>query len=239
MPRLGQPLMEVLRVPQQRLPSTRRRQLPQPQHRHSPGKPRLRLLKLCLHSRPHGPLVALTNLWSMRRPSGVRYEVDAPEQQKVPDPIPDRNGKQGPSGPRRSFGGAVLTVVAGIIERDGLILIAQRKPGDRLEHQWEFPGGKVEPGETPQQALVRELREEFAVETEVGAYVGRSVFAYEHVTIELLAYRVRYRSGTFALHDHQAIRWVPIAELDNYQFAPADVPLLRLLQQSQPSTLPE
>ena len=81
----------------------------------------------------------------------------------------------------------MLTVVAGIIERDGLILIAQRKPGDRLAHQWEFPGGKVEPGETPEQALVRELREEFAVETEVGAYVGRSVFAYEHVTVELLA----------------------------------------------------
>jgi 8-oxo-dGTP diphosphatase len=125
----------------------------------------------------------------------------------------------------------VLTVVAGVIERDGWILIAQRKPGDRLEHQWEFPGGKVEPGETPPEALVRELREEFGVETEVGPYIGVSVFAYAHITIELLAYWVRYHSGTFALHDHQAIRWVSIPELDKYPFAPADIPLVQLVQE--------
>lgn len=125
----------------------------------------------------------------------------------------------------------MLTVVAGVIERDGAILIAQRKPGDRLEHQWEFPGGKVEPEETPEQALVRELHEEFGVETEVGPYIGVSVYAYEHITIELLAYWVRYRSGTFALHDHQAIRWVSIAQLDTYHFAPADIPIVQLLKQ--------
>ncbi len=125
----------------------------------------------------------------------------------------------------------MLTVVAGVIERDGLILIAQRRPGDRLEHQWEFPGGKVEPGEAPEQALVRELREEFGVETEVVAFVGTSMFAYEHLTIELLAYTVRYHSGTFVLNDHQAIRWVSLRELSDYPFAAADVPIVRLLQE--------
>ena len=124
----------------------------------------------------------------------------------------------------------MLKVVAGIVERDGLLLIAQRRPDDRLAGQWEFPGGKVEPGETPEAALVRELREEFAVETEVLGYVGTSVHAYATFTIELLAYRVRYVRGEFALNDHQAIRWVTAAELGAYPFAAADLPIVALLQ---------
>jgi mutator protein MutT len=125
----------------------------------------------------------------------------------------------------------MLTVVAGVIEQADRLLIAQRKPGDRLAHLWEFPGGKLEPGETPEQALVRELHEEFEISSEVLEYLGVNVHAYEHITVELLAYRVRYTGGTFALHDHQAIRWVAYAELDDYAFAPADIPLVRLVQE--------
>ena len=124
----------------------------------------------------------------------------------------------------------MLTVVAGIIRRDRAILIAQRKRGDRLEYKWEFPGGKLEPGETPEQALVRELREEFAIETEVREFVGGSTFSYDDLSIELLAYRVVECSGSFVLNDHEAIRWVPVAELAAYDFAPADWPIVRCLE---------
>ncbi len=124
----------------------------------------------------------------------------------------------------------MLTVVAGVIEHENRILIAQRKPADRLANLWEFPGGKVESGETPEQALVRELREEFEIVTEVLGYLGVNVHSYEHITVELLAYWVRYTGGDFALHDHQAICWVTSSELDDYEFAPADIPLVRLVQ---------
>jgi 8-oxo-dGTP diphosphatase len=124
----------------------------------------------------------------------------------------------------------MLKVVAAVVERNGRVLIAQRRPDDRLGGQWEFPGGKVEAGETPEAALVRELREEFAIESEVLGFVGANIHAYETFTIELLAYRVRYLAGAFALHDHQAIRWVTPAELSGYPFAAADVPIVALLQ---------
>ncbi len=125
----------------------------------------------------------------------------------------------------------MLTVIAGIIEREGTILIAQRKRTDRLAHKWEFPGGKLEAGETPEQCLVRELREEFGIETEVTGFVGASIHTYDHVSIELLAYTTVYQSGDFVLNDHEAIRWVPIAELTDYDFAEADRPIVRQLQE--------
>ncbi len=125
----------------------------------------------------------------------------------------------------------MLTVIAGIIEREGTILIAQRKRSDQLAHKWEFPGGKLEAGETPEQCLVRELREEFGIDTEVTGFVGASIHAYDHISINLLAYATTYQSGEFVLNDHEAIRWVSIAELTDYDFAEADRPIVRQLQE--------
>jgi 8-oxo-dGTP diphosphatase len=123
-----------------------------------------------------------------------------------------------------------MKVTAAVIEHDGKILIAKRKPGDRLAGKWEFPGGKIEPGETPEECLRRELREELGVETEVGEFLGAFVHKYEDFTIELLAYRVARISGEYRLHDHEAIDWIAPSEADAYDFAAADLPIVARLR---------
>lgn len=119
-------------------------------------------------------------------------------------------------------------VTAAVIEKDGKILVARRKKGDRLENKWEFPGGKLETGETPRDGLKRELQEEFGVDADVGEYIGSSRFAYRHATIELLAYRVRIR-GDPEVRDHEEIRWVSPGELHRYDFSEADRPIVEML----------
>lgn len=127
----------------------------------------------------------------------------------------------------------MLRVTAGIIEREGRVLVARRKRGRREELLWEFPGGQVEAGETPEECLKRELREELGIETRVGAFVGSSVFAYAWGDVTLLAYRVVVVAGEpRALADHEEVRWARIAELEAYDFAAADVPIARMVQSS-------
>ncbi|HBE88576.1 MAG TPA: 8-oxo-dGTP diphosphatase MutT [Elusimicrobia bacterium] len=120
-------------------------------------------------------------------------------------------------------------VTAAVIEKDGRVLIAQRKSGDALAGKWEFPGGKLEPGETPEACLRRELKEEFGVETEIGDFICSSEFEYKHFHIELLVYRARHISGEFQLHDHAAIEWVAPADLLKYDLASADIPVIEKL----------
>lgn len=120
----------------------------------------------------------------------------------------------------------MIKVTAAVIEKDGKILIAKRKKGTRLEGKWEFPGGKLKCNETPEECLKRELQEEFGIETKVEDFICSSEYIYPHISIELLAYRVKYVSGEFFLTDHDEIKWVPIQELNNYEFAPADIPVV-------------
>lgn len=123
-------------------------------------------------------------------------------------------------------------VTAAIMEKDGKILLARRRKGDRLERKWEFPGGKLEPGETPEVCLVRELREEFGIEAEVLDYVGASVYEYGHGIIDLRAYRVRHVSGEFCINAHEEIAWVEKEDLLSYDLSPADVPIAEKLSSS-------
>lgn len=120
-------------------------------------------------------------------------------------------------------------VTAAVLEKDGKILLAQRKRGDALAGKWEFPGGKLEPGETPEACLRRELREEFGVETEIGAFVCSSEFEYKHARIELLVYRARHLSGEFRLNDHDAMAWVRPEDFSGYDLASADLPVVKVL----------
>lgn len=126
-------------------------------------------------------------------------------------------------------------VTAAIIEKDGKILIARRKRGDHLENKWEFPGGKIEPNETPEACLKRELHEEFGISAEVGEFIGSSRFTYRHASIELLAYLAYCPSDEFTVKAHEEIRWVPPEELDRYDFSEADRPIVRKLLELYPS----
>jgi 8-oxo-dGTP diphosphatase len=91
---------------------------------------------------------------------------------------------------------------------------------------WEFPGGKLEYGESPESCLARELTEEFGIQTSVDRYLGESVYNYGIKTIKLLAYHVIHISGDFRLTDHDEFRWLSRTELYDVQWAPADVALL-------------
>jgi 8-oxo-dGTP diphosphatase len=121
-------------------------------------------------------------------------------------------------------------VTASIILRDDRVLIAQRPPADKLAGKWEFPGGKIEAGETPQECLKREIREEFDVVIEVLDFFAESVYAYESGTIKLLAFWCRWLAGDFTLKVHSRIVWADYEELEHYDYAPADIPLVEKLK---------
>jgi 8-oxo-dGTP diphosphatase len=122
-----------------------------------------------------------------------------------------------------------IRVVGAMIEHGGRYLITQRKPTASLPLLWEFPGGRVEPGETDQAALARELREEMGVTVVVGDRVIHVEHAYEAYDVDFCVYRCRLLSGEpshVGVHDH---RWVRPDELDQYQFPPADEKSIALL----------
>lgn len=120
-------------------------------------------------------------------------------------------------------------VVAAILIKDDQILIAQRAPDDPLAGLWEFPGGKVEEGEHPEQSLVREMREEFCIDVEVFDYFASSIFPYEKGTIRLLGYFCRWAGGEIEAQVHSDYAWVAVSELADYLFAPADRPMVEKL----------
>ena len=124
-------------------------------------------------------------------------------------------------------------VTAAILIRNGKILIAKRKADDRQAGKWEFPGGTVEPNESPETCLKREMQEEFGIEVSVGKFFGESIYHYDHGAIKLLAYLTSFVSGNLAPKDHSAFRWVSTEQLSDFDFAPADIPLVEKLQRSE------
>lgn len=121
-------------------------------------------------------------------------------------------------------------VTAAIWLQGGDVFIAKRPSGDKLENKWEFPGGKVEDGETPQACLQREMAEEFGITVAVGDFFGRSVYNYESGQIELLAYFISYQFGELVMRAHDEIKWVGMDNMDGFDFAPADMPLVAQLK---------
>jgi 8-oxo-dGTP diphosphatase len=122
-----------------------------------------------------------------------------------------------------------IEVVGAIIRHGDRVLIAQRPPGKHEALLWEFPGGKVEPGESPEACLVREIQEELAAQIEVGAYFGDVLHDYGGRRIHLTCYWATLTAGEPQAIDCHAIAWASAQDLGAYDFAPADVPLVELL----------
>jgi len=126
----------------------------------------------------------------------------------------------------------VLVVAAALIDADGRVLIAQRPEGKSLAGLWEFPGGKVEPGETPEAALIRELEEELGIKVAT-ACLAPFVFAshtYESFHLLMPLYLCRRWEGQITPAEHKALAWVKPARLGDYPMPPADAPLVAWLR---------
>jgi mutator protein MutT len=127
-----------------------------------------------------------------------------------------------------------VEVVCAILERDGLVLVAERPAGKRLAGYWEFPGGKIEPGESSEAALQRELEEELGCVVDVLTGGPPVLHDYEWGQVLLHPFRCRLREGSRhpMAREHAALKWVESHELANLRLAPADIPILAWLLQS-------
>ena len=121
---------------------------------------------------------------------------------------------------------APIQVAAALIFHAGKLLITQRRCNDHLPNLWEFPGGKVEPGETFESCLVREIREELGIEISVGALVEDLTHSYPEKTVRLRFYNCRFVSGEPRAIHCQAFKWVSREELSQYKFPAADAHLI-------------
>lgn len=121
-----------------------------------------------------------------------------------------------------------LQVVCGIlVDASGRALACLRPPGKHLADQWEFPGGKVEPGESPEAALIRELREELAVEVEILRPLSAVDWDYGRGPIRLIPFVCRIKNGEPKALDHAELRWVDPSSLHELHWAAADGPILQ------------
>ena len=119
----------------------------------------------------------------------------------------------------------VVKVVAAVIAEEGRIFATQRGYGE-FKDGWEFPGGKIEEGETPQQALVREIQEELDTEVEVGDLLGTVEYDYPTFHLSMQCFLCRIKSGRLNLKEHEAARWLAEDELDSVDWLPADIEVL-------------
>jgi 8-oxo-dGTP diphosphatase len=128
----------------------------------------------------------------------------------------------------RPAGPALRFVAAGLIVRDGEVLIGQRRANQPMALLWEFPGGKIEQGESAQQALARELHEELGIEATVGPKVVHIRHNYRHGgAVDLQFFAVREFAGEIQNQIYEQIKWVKLADLTTYDFLAADRGLIR------------
>ena len=124
--------------------------------------------------------------------------------------------------------GVILVVAAAIFDASGRVLIAERPPGKALSGLWEFPGGKIEPGESPEQALIRELREELGIEVKAACLAPLTFASHSYDDFHLLMplYICRKWQGFVQAREGQGLKWVSPKALRNYAMPPADAPLI-------------
>lgn len=127
----------------------------------------------------------------------------------------------------------VIRVVAAIIERDGKVFAARRNADRSAGSLWEFPGGKIEHGEAPEEALRRELREELSVDTAIGSFMDRSEVTLAGGVLEMSCYAATFTGpDPERSTDHDAMVWIEVERLNSLSWAPADVPIIGRLADS-------
>ncbi|WP_293880587.1 (deoxy)nucleoside triphosphate pyrophosphohydrolase [Sphingobacterium sp. UBA1498] len=124
---------------------------------------------------------------------------------------------------------AITKVVCGILFKDDLVLICRRKPEKSLGGYWEFPGGKVEDGESYEESLLRELIEELNLKVEIKQHFFDTVHHYDKGAIELISFICETENIPFESTDHDLLYWVKVDDLLNWKLAPADIPIARAL----------
>lgn len=123
-------------------------------------------------------------------------------------------------------------VVAALIWDGDRFLICRRPPHKARGLLYEFVGGKTEPGETPEQALIRECREELDVTVEVGSVYMDVVHEYPDLTVHLILFNATIAAGEPRLLEHVELRWIPVSQIDRYEFCPADREILERLKKT-------
>jgi 8-oxo-dGTP diphosphatase len=131
---------------------------------------------------------------------------------------------------KKAGSNSLKKVAASVIERDGKVLIARRRPEVGSGGFWEFPGGQLEKGETPETGLEREIAEELGVQIRVGEVLSSVTYRSPKLSIKLLAYRANIISGEFKLTDHDEVRWVIPSQLEEAEFTGPDRPIVRQLK---------
>jgi 8-oxo-dGTP diphosphatase len=129
----------------------------------------------------------------------------------------------------------MINVTAAIILHNNRVLATRRASHKHMGGYWEFPGGKIELGETPEQSLARELQEELGITVRVGEHFYSNQHKYGDKQIMLMAYRCTWAAGELILKDHDAIQWCYALELDSLNWAPADIPIVHALQKAMAS----
>ena len=126
----------------------------------------------------------------------------------------------------------MITVVAALIRKNNRYLIARRATGsEEVLGKWEFPGGKVEKNETEEQALEREIKEEFEMNIKAVKFITNNICEYPSKTIDLRLYECKYLSGDFHLHDHFEYKFVYKKDFFKYDLCPADIPLAKYVKE--------
>lgn len=125
----------------------------------------------------------------------------------------------------------LLVAACALVDADGRVLLAQRPPGKQLAGLWEFPGGKVEPGETPEQCLIRELHEEIGIETEIPCLAPLTFASHSYDDFHLLMplFVCRRFRGIAQPKEGQALKWVRPRQMRDFPMPPADAPLIQFL----------
>ena len=126
----------------------------------------------------------------------------------------------------------VLVSAVALVDVDGRVLLAQRPEGKSMAGLWEFPGGKVEPGETPEHALIREMQEELGIDTWESCLAPLTFASHSYADFHLLMplFTCRRWKGTPASRENQALRWVRISDISGFPMPAADVPLIAHLR---------